>query len=74
MSELEELDSIEAIAGAAQKLHEAYLSRERYPFSGCVQLFDDAIAHRVYLMGWITLFERIKKITETKNDLLAEKT
>lgn len=61
-----ELDSIETIAQDARALMTNYENRERYPFSGCVQLFDDAIAHRVYLMGWIVLFKRIEAITEGK--------
>ena len=63
---MSELDSIEAIAEDARTLIEGYQNRERYPFSGCVQLFDDAIAHRVYLMGWIVLFKRIEAVSEGK--------
>lgn len=59
-------DSIEAIAQDARALMRRYANRERYPFSGCVQLLDDAVAHRVYLMGWIILFKRIEAVTEGK--------
>ena len=55
---------------------DAYENRERVPFTGTVQLFEDAVAHRVLAESLSPLVEEWNAAMreERESDLLAEKT
>lgn len=61
---MSELDSLERIAEDLIFLCDAYQKRERYPFSGIYQLFSDALAHRIFLVKFVQIIERVKELPE----------
>ena len=63
---MSELDSIERIAEDLTSLCDAYQKRERYPFSGIYQLFDDSIAHRIFLMMFVKIIQRVEELPESE--------
>lgn len=55
-------DSEEKIAEDVKKIIEEYENRERYPFTGMIQIYGDMMAHKLFLFQMLKIFERIGRL------------